>query len=67
MNEQGEPGEPDHTARVQGRQLRVVHVLLTIYREVLYAQQKKCEKVGKYMEAETAKRQLVRVKAELEK
>ena len=37
------------------------------YMEVLYTHQKTCEKSGKYMEAETAKRQLAKVKTELER
>ena len=35
--------------------------------EVLYTHQKTCEKTGKYMQAETAKRRLTKVKEELEK
>jgi len=34
---------------------------------VLFAHQKSCQKAGKYMEAETAKKRLTKVKEELEK
>lgn len=66
-NRQGEQDESSATTRVRGRHPRRIHVPLASHSEVLYSHQKTCEKTGKYMEAETAKRRLAKVKEELEK
>lgn len=36
-------------------------------REILYTHQKQCEKTGKYMEADLAKKKLTKMRGELEK
>lgn len=38
-----------------------------LLREILFAHQKNCEKTGKYMEADAAKKRLAKMKSELER
>ena len=57
-----EQNESSFIAWIRGRNPRRIYVYQKLCREALYSHQKNCEKTGKYMEAETAKRRLVKVK-----
>jgi hypothetical protein len=64
--EQVEQPKPHLPPGLPGRLPRGIHVRSPPPRELLYNQQKTCEKTGKYLQAEAAKKRLTQVKEQLQ-